>query len=51
MYYVQQDGYYWSSTEDSSDTRYAYYLGFSGSYLAVSSSSIKDVGFQVRCVR
>jgi hypothetical protein len=42
--------YYWSSTQNSSNTNYVHYLYYNSSNLSVIST-FKNSGFQVRCVR
>ena len=41
-------GYYWSATEDSSDSSYAWNVNFSNGY---TSRSLETNSYYVRCVR
>jgi uncharacterized protein (TIGR02145 family) len=47
---VSSQAYYWSSTESSGNTSYAYYLVYYSSNLYVTNSR-KYYGLQVRCVK
>ena len=47
---ASSDGYYWSSTVNSSNTNRAYYLGFYSSTVGLADYSNKYFGNSVRCV-
>jgi uncharacterized protein (TIGR02145 family) len=51
MSVVDSQAYYWSSTEYSGLTYYAYYLLYYSGNLYVYSNADKYYGFQVRCVK
>jgi uncharacterized protein (TIGR02145 family) len=50
MFDVNTSGLYWSSTEDNSNTNYAYPFFYSH-YVLTTNSVPKNYGFQVRCVK
>ncbi len=47
--YVDSDGYYWSSTINTTET--AYSMGFNGSSLGVAGGGWRNFGFSTRLVR
>ena len=49
LYSTGSRGYWWSATASNSRDQYTLYYG--GSSLGTSSSSSKDYGFSVRCIR
>jgi uncharacterized protein (TIGR02145 family) len=50
MNLVSEQARYWSSTENSSGSNYAYYLYYGSGSLLVTLN-LKYNGFQVRCVK
>ena len=49
-YNTLSSGYYWSASPYTSDSSYAYYLGFNSSSVNPQCTSYKYDGFSVRCV-
>ena len=50
FFYIGNAGYWWSSTQTSTDNAWYRYLSYSSSYV-YRGHTIKDYGFSVRCVR
>ena len=50
FYYIGEYGYWWSSTEDSTNDAWTRHLGYGTGY-AYSSNYYKAIGFSVRCLR
>ena len=51
FFYIGYYGFWWSSTESSSDYAWNRYLFYSVSYVTVTNSKVKQTGFSVRCLR